>query len=99
MLQFTDGEEGVGAGIAFLRLDREEIRHRRGVNRHLERSELTFSIEGDNPGPTSEADIVNNKWGWGNHFEERCWKTGLTTREQKRRGREGMMGTQERGEA
>ena len=72
MLQFTDGEEGVRTGVAFFSLDREERRRRGGANRHLERSELAFNIEGDNPGPTSEADIVSSRWDFESRFEEGC---------------------------
>ena len=72
MLQFGDGEERVGACLALLRLDREVIRKRGGATRHLERLELVFNIEGDNPGPTSEADIANSRLGWGSQFEEGC---------------------------
>ena len=98
MLQFTDGEEGVGVGLTFLRLDRQVIRERGGASRHLERLELTFNIEGDNPGPT-EADIVSNRWGWESQFEEGCWKNWLDHKgADVRSRREGMMGTQERGE-
>ena len=63
VLQFGDGEEGVGTGVALLHLDRVERRRRGGASRHLERSELAFNIKGDNPGPTSEADIVSSRWG------------------------------------
>jgi hypothetical protein len=62
-LKFADGEEGVRDRLAFLHLDRIVIRERGGASRHLERSELAFNIEGDNPGPTSEADIVNSRRG------------------------------------
>ena len=88
MLQFGGGEERVGTHVALLCLDREIIRQRGGASRHLERSELAFNIEGDNPGPTSEADIANSRWDWGSRFEDGCWKMGSTTREQMRGGEE-----------
>jgi hypothetical protein len=62
-LQFADGEECVGDLVADLCLDRIVIRERGGVSRHLKRLELAFNIKGDNPGPTSEADIVNSRRG------------------------------------
>jgi hypothetical protein len=57
-------EEGVGDLVSLLRLDRVVIRERGGASRQLERSELAFNNKGDNPGPTSEADIANSKWDW-----------------------------------
>jgi hypothetical protein len=62
-LQLADGEEGIGDLVTLLHLDRIVFRERRGVSRHLERLELAFNIKGDNPGPTSEADIVNSRRG------------------------------------
>jgi hypothetical protein len=62
-LQFRNQEEGVGDLVADLCLDRVVIRERGGTSKHLERLELAFNIEGDNPGPTSEADIVCSRWG------------------------------------
>jgi hypothetical protein len=62
-LQLADGEECVGDLVTDLSLDRIVVRERRGVSRHLKRSELAFNIEGDNPGPTSEADIINSRGG------------------------------------
>jgi hypothetical protein len=62
-LQLADGEECIGDLVADLRLDRIVVRERRGASRHLERSELAFNIKGDNPGPASEADTVNNRRG------------------------------------
>jgi hypothetical protein len=62
-LQLADGEEGIGDLVTLLHLDRIVLRGRRGANRHLERSELAFNIKGDNPGPTSEADIVSSRRG------------------------------------
>jgi hypothetical protein len=62
-LQLADGKEGIGDFVALLPLDRIVLKKRRGASRHLERSELAFNIEGDNPGPTSEADITNSKRG------------------------------------
>jgi hypothetical protein len=43
-LQLANGEEGIGDLVTLLRLDRIVLRERRGVSRHLERSELTFNI-------------------------------------------------------
>jgi hypothetical protein len=63
LLQLADGEEGVGDLITLLCLDRVIIRERGRASRQLKRLELAFNIEGDNPGPTSEADIINNRWG------------------------------------
>jgi hypothetical protein len=62
-LKPTNGEEGIRDHLAFLHLDRIVIRERGGASRHLERSELAFNIKGDNPGPTSEADIINSRRG------------------------------------
>jgi hypothetical protein len=62
-LQLADGEEGIRDLVALFCLDRIVLRERRGASRHLERLELAFNIKGDNPGPTSEADIANSKWG------------------------------------
>jgi hypothetical protein len=62
-LQFTDGEECIGDLVRLFHLDRIVLRERRGASRHLERSELAFNIEGDNPEPTLEADIVCSKQG------------------------------------
>ena len=70
MLQFGGGEEGIGVRLALLHLDREVIRKRGGMTRHLERLKLAFNIEGDNPGPTLVADIVNSRRGWRNQFQE-----------------------------
>jgi hypothetical protein len=61
-LQFADGQEAIGDLVTLLCLDGIVLRERRGASRHLERLELAFNIKGDNPGPTSEADIVDNKW-------------------------------------
>jgi hypothetical protein len=71
-LQLANGEEGVGDLITLLCLDGIVVRKRRGANRHLERLELAFNVEGDNPGPTSEADIVCNRRGWENLIGEGC---------------------------
>jgi hypothetical protein len=62
-LQFADREECVRNLVTDLHLDRIVIRERGGASRHLKRSELAFNIKGDNPGPTSEADIVDNRGG------------------------------------
>ena len=42
VLQLADGEESIGNLITLLCLDREVIRQRGGVSRHLERLELAF---------------------------------------------------------
>jgi hypothetical protein len=60
-LQLTDRKECIGDLVADLRLDRIVVRERRGASRYLKRSELAFNIEGDNPGPTSEADITDSR--------------------------------------
>jgi hypothetical protein len=87
-LQLADGEEGIGDLVALLHLDRIVLRERRGASRHLERSELAFNIEGDNPGPTSEADIICNRWGWGILLRKDVERRGSTTRELMRGGEE-----------
>jgi hypothetical protein len=62
-LQLADREECVRGLIADLRLDRIVLGERGGTSRLLERSELAFNNEGDNPGPTSEADIADSRRG------------------------------------